>query len=98
DDDPPTFFFYVSQALQRACEGVGVAAIELIKESSLINPRAIISTLINDLADIDDEVYLFLEDYHWVTNPAIHEALEFFLRYAPSHCHVVLTTRAEPSL
>jgi LuxR family maltose regulon positive regulatory protein len=98
DDEPPTFFFYVSHALQRACEGVGVAAIELIQESSLINPRAIISTLINDLADIDDEIYLFLEDYHWVTNPAIHEALEFFLRYAPSHCHVVLTTRAEPSL
>ena len=39
-----------------------------------------------------------LEDYHWVTNPDIHEALAFFLRRAPSHCHVVLTTRTEPPL
>src|SRR6266480_5877179 len=61
-----------------ACEGVGAAAIDLIQESFLINPRAIVSALMNDLADVDDEVYLFLEDYHWVTNPAIHEALTFF--------------------
>jgi LuxR family maltose regulon positive regulatory protein len=59
DDEPAAFLFYVSHALQRACEGVGAAAIDLIRESFLINPRAIVSTLINDLADIDDEVYLF---------------------------------------
>jgi LuxR family transcriptional regulator, maltose regulon positive regulatory protein len=98
DDEPQAFLFYVAHALQRARDKVGAAAIDLIQESFLINPRAIVSTLINDLADLDDEVYLFLEDYHWVTNPEIHETLAFFLRRAPSHCHVVLTTRTEPPL
>jgi LuxR family maltose regulon positive regulatory protein len=96
--EPAAFLFYVSHALQRVCEGVGAAASDLIQESFLINPRAIISTLINDLADIDDEVYLFLEDYHWLTNPESHETLAFFLKHAPPHCHVVLTTRTEPAL
>jgi len=98
DDEPPTFLFYVAHALQRVCEEVGAAAIDLIQESFLINPRAIVSTLMNDLADVDDEVYLILEDYHWLTNPDIHEALAFFLKRAPSHCHLVLTTRTEPPL
>ena len=98
DDEPPAFLFYVSHALQRARGKVGAAAIDLIQESFLINPRAIVSTLINDLADLEDEVYLFLEDYHWVTNPEVHETLAYFLRHAPSHCHVVLTTRTEPPL
>src|SRR4029077_5335186 len=98
DDEPAIFLFYLAHALHHACEGVGAAAIDLIQESFLINPRAIVSTLMNDLADVDDEVYLFLEDYHWVANPDIHEALTFFLRRAPSHCHVVLTTRTEPPL
>ena len=55
-------------------------------------------TLVNDLADVDDEIYLTLEDYHWITNPEVHEALSFFLKHAPSNCHVVLTTRTEPPL
>ena len=98
DDEPATFLFHVAHALRRAFDEVGAAAIDLIQESFLINPRAIVSSLVNDLADIDDEMYLFLEDYHWVNNAEIHEALEFFLMHAPSHCHVILTTRTEPPL
>ena len=55
DDEPATFLFYIAHALQRACSGVGAAAINLIQESFLINPRAIVSTLINDLADIEEK-------------------------------------------
>ena len=54
--------------------------------------------LINDLADIDNEVFLFLDDYHLVTDPAIRRVVSFLLRHAPSHLHLVLTTRLEPPL
>jgi LuxR family transcriptional regulator, maltose regulon positive regulatory protein len=97
DDDPPRFFSYVCQALRRACEGIGTGAIDLIDETFLISPQAIISILINELADVDEEMYLFLEDYHWIADVRIHEAVAFFMKHAPSHCHVVLTTRTEPS-
>jgi hypothetical protein len=33
--------------------------------------------LINDLADIDNEVFVFLDDYHLVTDPAIRRAVSF---------------------
>jgi LuxR family maltose regulon positive regulatory protein len=98
DDEPPRFLFYVAQAMQRAAPGVGADALDLIKETFLISPQAIVSTLINDLTDVDDEVYLFLEDYHCVTDHRIHDAVAFFLRHAPSQAHVVLTTRTEPPL
>ena len=38
--------------------------------------------LINDRADIDNEVFLFLDDYHLVTDSAIRGAVSFLLRYA----------------
>jgi LuxR family transcriptional regulator, maltose regulon positive regulatory protein len=98
DDEPARFLFYMVQAIQRCAPGVGGDAIDLINEAFLVNPQAIVSTLINDLTDVDDEVYLFLEDYHWIADPVIHEAVAFFLRHAPSHAHVVLTTRTEPPL
>jgi ATP/maltotriose-dependent transcriptional regulator MalT len=98
DNETCQFLFYVAQALRSAHEEVGARAIALINETTLVDPHAVISTLINDLVDIDKEVYLFLEDYHWVTDPGIHDAITFFIRHAPSLCHFVFVTRTEPPL
>src|SRR5229473_6761747 len=98
DDEATRFLFYVSQALHQACPDVGAGAIGLILENNLIDPTTILSSLINDLAEIDDDVYLFLEDYHWLSASRIHQTVAYFLKHAPSHCHVVLTTRTEPPL
>jgi LuxR family maltose regulon positive regulatory protein len=98
DDEATRFLFYVSHALHNACPDVGAEAIGLILENNLIDPTAILSSLINDLAEIEDDVYLFLEDYHCLSASRIHQAVAYFLTHAPSHCHVVLTTRTEPPL
>jgi LuxR family transcriptional regulator, maltose regulon positive regulatory protein len=98
DDEATRFLFYVSQALHHACPDVGAGPIGLILENNLIDPAAILSSLINDLAEIEDDVYLFLEDYHCLSASRIHQTVAYFLKHAPSHCHVVLTTRTEPPL
>jgi LuxR family maltose regulon positive regulatory protein len=98
DNQATQFLFYVSQALQRARNGLGSRAIDLILETSLISPAAIVSTLINSLAENDEEVCLFLEDYQWLTDPAIHDAVAFLLKHAPSHFHVIIVTRTEPTV
>jgi LuxR family maltose regulon positive regulatory protein len=98
DNQPTQFLFYVAHALQRSWDGAGSPAIDLILETPMISPHTIISTLINGLAEIDEEVCLFLEDYHWVSDPAIHDAVAFLLRHAPSQFHLVLVTRTEPPL
>jgi len=41
-----------------------------LSDGLLLHPHTIVSMLINDLADIDNEVFLFLnDDYHLVTDP-----------------------------
>ena len=98
DNEPSRFFLYVAQAIRRAAPEVGADALGLVRETFLINPRAIVSSLINDLSDLDEEFYLFLEDYHWVNDRGIHDAVSFFLKNAPSHAHLILTFRTEPPL
>lgn len=66
----------------RARMWLGEAPISLMLETSLIHPHTIVSMLINDLADNGNEVFLFLDDYHLVTDPAIRGAVSFLLRYA----------------
>jgi LuxR family maltose regulon positive regulatory protein len=98
DDEATRFLFYVAQALHHGCPDVGAEAIGLIIENNLIDPTVVISSLINDLAEIDDDIFLFVDDYHWLNASRIHQIVAYFLKHAPSHCHVVLTTRTEPPL
>ena len=79
DDEATRFLFYVSHALHNACPDVGAGAIGLILENNLIDPTTILSSLINDLAEAEDDVYLFLEDYHWLRASRIHQTVAFFL-------------------
>jgi ATP/maltotriose-dependent transcriptional regulator MalT len=98
DDEPTRFFFYVSFALRGACDRLGEAAISLISDVSLVPLNTIVSSLINELAEIEEDVYLFLDDYHYIGDTEIHNALSFLLKYVPPRFHLVLTTRVEPAL
>jgi ATP/maltotriose-dependent transcriptional regulator MalT len=42
-----------------------------LSDGLLLHPHTIMSMLMNDLADIDNELFLFLDDDHSVTDPAI---------------------------
>ncbi len=95
DSDPTRFLFYMAQALRRAC-GIGESSIKLISE--LVTPETIATSLTNELVDIDEDIYLVLDDYHLIDDTEVHTVLSFLLRHAPSRFHLVLATRAEPPL
>jgi LuxR family transcriptional regulator, maltose regulon positive regulatory protein len=98
DNEPTHFLFYFAHALRHACAELGSEAVSLIGEGPLGLPQTIASALINDLTNIDDEVVLFLDDYHLLTDPEIHKVMSFFIKRAPFNFHLVLTTRSAPDL
>ncbi len=98
DDEPARFLNYLAHALRHACGNVGAAAISLTADAAFVPPHAVVTTLINELVEVDDEVVLFLDDYHLVSLPAVHDAMSFFIEKAPPHVHVVLCSRTDPSL
>jgi ATP/maltotriose-dependent transcriptional regulator MalT len=76
DDEPARFLNYLAHALRHACGNVGATAISLTADAAFVPSHAVVSTLINELVEVDDEVFLFLDDYHLVTLPAVHAAIE----------------------
>ncbi|WP_109479508.1 LuxR C-terminal-related transcriptional regulator [Paraburkholderia sp. C35] len=98
DDEPTRFFHHLAQAVHNACPDVGASAINLTMEASLLPAQLIGSTLINELVEVDDEIYLFIDDYHLVSLPAIHDAMAHFIANIPSNTHVVICTRTDPPL
>lgn len=98
DNEPGAFAYHITKTIHRAAPALAQPAIDLLKETKLIAPRNVISAATNAVAEGDDEVYLFLDDYHAITDSRPHELTSFLLRYAPSNFHLVIMSRVEPPL
>ena len=97
DNDPVRFWTYVISALHKASPALGGRALELVAmgANSLL---AALPTLLNEVAAAEGQLVMILDDYHLITNPAVHEQMEFVLTRMPANLHVVLATRADPAL
>jgi LuxR family maltose regulon positive regulatory protein len=96
DNEPGAFAYHLARAIEGAAPSLGRDAIDLLRASSLIPARNVISALLNGISETDADLYLFLDDYHVVGDRRCHELTALFLRYAPSNLHLVLVTRVEP--
>lgn len=97
DDEPARYLAHLSQALHRAL-ATGAATAAPAGDVSLLAPRGAMATLINAMAEVDDELFLFVDDYHLICADAIHDAMALLLSHAPSNFHLVLATREDPPL
>jgi len=98
DNDPVRFWVYVIAALQMVSAGVGTEALALLQSPQPPSSKTIISSLLNDLASLDQDVTLVLDDYHMIEATAIHSTLTFLLDHLPSHLHIIVATRVDPPL
>src|SRR5918994_6962208 len=60
--------------------------------------NAVVGVLINELAEVRDEVTIVLDDYHVIHSGPIHEATSFLLEHLPENVHLVISSRADPPL
>ena len=97
DSEPAVFWTYVATALEGAVPGTGSPALKLLGSATLPTQQMLTSVL-NELAAAGVGVWLVLDDYHLVDNHELNEAVGFLLDHLPPHVHVVLSTRADPTL
>lgn len=96
DNDPIRFWSYVIAACQSVQVKAGESALALLQLPQDLPVETIPSLLINDLAELDQELVLILDDYHTIQNDAIHAAVAFLLDHLPKNLHVVISTRIDP--
>jgi len=96
DSDPARFLSYLVTAWSRASDFEVDRFLELLVEPQLPPFQNILDEVINALARREEPALLVLDDYHIITNPIIHEMLEYFLEHQPHQAHLVITTRSDP--
>ena len=98
DDDPGRFLRYLAAALvplRRPAEG---ACSALLGPGASPSPPLAAATLLEAIGTSDEPFVLVLDDYHVVTDPAVHALVGYLVEHAPPFCHVVLATREDPPL
>lgn len=60
--------------------------------------KAILTSLLNEIASVSEDFILVLDDYHVVDSEPIDEALTFIVEGLPPQMHLVIATREDPDL
>jgi LuxR family maltose regulon positive regulatory protein len=98
DNEPARFLSYWATAWNRVSEFVLENILELLDVPQLPPFQNILDEVINALALLEEPAILILDDYHIITNPLVHEMLEYFLEHQPHQAHLIITTRSDPPL
>ncbi len=98
DNDPRRFLAHLVAAL-RAGNPDGVAdTTALVETGGEVPAEAVLTTLVNDLDEVDGATVLTLDDYHVIDEAGVHDAVRFLLEHLPPRATLAMATRADPPL
>jgi LuxR family maltose regulon positive regulatory protein len=98
DNEPAAFWTYLIAALQTVAPGVGENALSFLQGPQSPPIETVLATLLNELRAVPNDVVLVLDDYHVVDAPDIQDEMAFLLERLPPQMHVVIASRADPTL
>lgn len=98
DNQPGRFTAYLIAAVTTANPQIGLDAARLINSIPPATSEAALTSLINDLDAASAELVLVLDDYQFISNPAVHAELAFFLDHRPRTLHLLVASRSDPAL
>src|SRR5947199_2853928 len=88
DNDPTRFWTYVIAAFRHSGSPVGEATLAMLHSPQPPLLIGALISLINELAALEQETVLILDDYHMISEQTVHESLQFLLDHLPSCLHL----------
>ncbi|WP_420644530.1 LuxR C-terminal-related transcriptional regulator [Candidatus Leptofilum sp.] len=98
DNGLARFFTYLIAAIRTVAPQFGNSLLASLQSAQPPNETAVTQTLLNQLATLNQPLVLVLDDYHLITDTAVHNALTTLIEYLPPHIHIIITSREDPPL
>ena len=99
DNDPVRFWMYIFTALDRLqYPGCVPSSWPTCKRNGSTSHPVSATALINRFPERTDQWLLVLDDYHLVTEQAIHISLTYLVDHLPPQLRLLLSTRMDPPL
>jgi len=98
DNDPVRFWTYLIASIQTIHQETGGEARQIASAPQLRSIEPVAISLINDISQLDQDLILVLDDYHVIETEEVHTGLSYLLEHQPPNLHIILCTRADPSI
>src|SRR5215471_17065845 len=72
DNDPARFWMYVIEALRSLRPGIGEASVAMLRAPGVNLVDQALPPLVNELADVLEQLVLVLDDYHAIEDQRVH--------------------------
>ena len=96
DNDAARFLRYLIAALAAVRPGLEDDSALIAGPDANAGLDFVGAALIDAIAASDDPFVLILDDYHVITNGAVHEVVRFLIAHGPPFAHLVVLTREDP--
>ena len=98
DNDLARFLRYFVAAIARHHEGFGEDLLVDLKSVGLEDPFDLATDLVNEIAQLDADLVVVLDDVHVIDDERVGEVLAFVVDACPPNLHLMMTTRVDPAL
>lgn len=98
DNDPTRFLAYLEAALEKIEPSLTGVLPFSPSSSSPPDIEMLLTSLVNQLSQLDRPFWLVLDDYHRIQNQTIHQMVRFLIEHRPLPLHLAISTRADPPL
>jgi LuxR family maltose regulon positive regulatory protein len=98
DNELPMFVHALATSLQTVFPDACQNTASLLKARQFPLPDQVATLIINDIADLPEDITLVLDDYHLIHTSEIHHLLNLLIEHLPPQLHLVLATRSDPPL
>jgi len=98
DNDPARFWAHFIAALNLVSPDTDPDAQQLLTVTQDKTIDVVVPHVINHFARLQTRTALVIDDYHLISNEAVHEGVEFLVEHLPPTLRLVLATRSDPAL
>ena len=98
DNDAVRFWTYLVAAIGDAAPELPGTAARRLRAPGVSLADEVLPVIVNELAGVRAPLAIVLDDYHEITEPAIHRDLGYLLSRLPPHAHVVVSSQTDPPL
>jgi LuxR family maltose regulon positive regulatory protein len=98
DSDLISFTIVLAGALESVAPGAGRQVKAALAQTEHPSPSQVSVLLADDLASIEHDLIVVLDDFHLIRAPSVQVMMSLLLRRLPAHIQLVIASREESSL